>query len=199
MDGMVSASRIAALVALLWLAACTASRQVAFNEADFAATAGHGSGTISGRVFAVLDGDRTVGAGHDVVALAPVNAYTAENIQRRFVNGENLRSADRRIDKYARGTTTDGDGNFVIRGIPAGDYFVQTEVSWTTQHRETDNDGIEENMNVDHHKLIYARVSLKNGQTARVTSWNQSGPVHDAIYAYGGNLSRPHHQVIGGP
>lgn len=194
---MASASRIVAALALLSLAACSASRRVAFNEADFAATPGRGSGAVSGRVLAVLDGGRTVAADHEVVAVAPVNAYTSENIQRRFRKGERLRSADRRIDKYLRSAPTDGDGNFIIRGIPAGDYFVETKVSWTTQHREIDNDGIEENMNVDHDKLIYARVSLKPGQTARLMTWNQGGPVHDGFYAYGGSLSRPHHQVIG--
>ncbi len=179
------------------LCSCAATRQVQFNEADFAATAGRGAGVVSGRAYALLDGGRTIAANGEVIVLAPVNAYTTENIQRRFQRGENLRSADQRIDKYLRSAVSDGQGNFVIRGVPSGDYYVEAKVGWTTQHEETDNDGIEEMMNVDHDKLIYARVSIKNGQSARVTSWNQDSPVHDAFYAYGGTLSHPHHQLIG--
>jgi hypothetical protein len=181
---------------LLCLGGCSAPRQTAFNEADFAKTSGRGSGVVSGRAVAILNDHQAVAASGEVVAIVPVTPYTTENIQRRFVNGEHLQSADRRIDKYLRATTTDSEGNFAIGGLPAGEYYVQTEAQWTTSHLETDNDGIEENMHVDHEKLIYARISVRDHQTVRVTNWDQRSPIHDGFYAYGGTLDGPHHPLL---
>lgn len=174
---------------------CTATRQEPFVEGDFAKTSGPGSGVVSGHAYAVMNNNDVLNADQETVVLTPVTSYTTENVQRRFMRGENLHSADRRIDKYLRSTTTDGQGNFSIGGIPAGDYYVETEVNWTTSYQDVDNDGIETTMHADHHKLIYARVSVGKGQRVRVNQWDQSSPIKNSIYAYGGTLSRPHHQT----
>lgn len=178
------------------LGGCAVSREVPFNPADFARSAAPGSGKVTGQVYAILRNGRSLTADGEPVVVAPVNAYTTENIQRRYIGGEHLRSADSRIDQYLHTGTTDRDGNFTVRGIPPGEYYVESEVTWTTSRLETDNDGIESNMHVDHEKLVFSRITIRNGQVVRVTAWNQSNPVHDSFYSYGGSLVRPHHQLV---
>lgn len=186
-------------VLFLVLCGCTVSREVSFNEADFVGTSAHGSGVVAGRAYAIAN-DKKLDAGDATVVLTPVNAYTTENVRRRFVNGENLQSADSRIDKYLRSATTDAQGNFTIRDIRPGEYYVESRVEWTTSYVEVfERDQSTSTMYSDHDKLIFARVSVKNNQTVHVTNWDQSSQVHDQFYAYGGVLSRPHHRLVTSP
>ena len=171
-----------------------------FNEADFVGTSGRGTGVVTGHAYGILNNNKVLDADHEIVVLTPVTPYTTENVRRRFVKGENLQSADRRIDKYLRSATTDAQGYFTIREIPPGEYYVESKVDWTTSNQEIfDNDGSESTMYADHDKLIFARVSVKNNQTVRVASWDQSSPVHNAFYAYGGTLDRPRHRLLTSP
>ena len=177
------------------LTGCTESRQTQFNEADFIAAAARGSGVVTGQVYLMLANTKLT-ADREAVALAPVNAYTTENIRRRYLGGENLQSADSRIDKYVHGTTTDADGRFSITGIPSGDYYLESEITWSTQFLQTDEDGRQYYMYSDHQKLVFARLSVKGNQTIRVSDWNQNSPIKNAGYSYGGTVSQPNHQLL---
>jgi len=170
------------------LTGCAVSRTVPFNEADFTHALKNGTSTVTGQAYVITKDGTTYYADHQVVVLAPVNAYTTENIRRRFVNGENLRSADPRIDKYLRSAMTDATGHFVIRGVPAGEYYVDGAVPWVTSYNDVDSDGISTVMHVNHEKLYFTRISLKGGQTMHITKWDQRNPVYDSFYAYGGTL-----------
>jgi len=183
----------------LFLCGCTVSREVPFNEAAFVGTSAPGTGIVTGHAYGVLNDDKAVDADHEIVVLTPVTPYTTENVRRRFVKGENLQSADPRIDKYLRSATTDAKGYFTIREIPPGDYYVESKVDWTTSHQEIFDDGSESTMYADHDRLIFARVSVKNNQTVRVTSWDQTSPIHNAFYAYGGTFDRPQHRLLSSP
>jgi len=141
-------------------------------------------------------GNQKLTADQEVVVLAPVNAYTTENVRRRFLGGENLPSADNRIDKYLHDTTTDVDGRFSITGVPPGDYYLESEITWTTQNLETDEDQRHYYMYRDHQKLVFARLSVKGNQTIRVSDWNQNSPIQGAGYSYGGTVEHPHHQFL---
>jgi hypothetical protein len=170
------------------LTGCAATRQVAFTEADFTRALAHGTGVVAGRAY-VIDRDHSrLYASRQYVDITPVNAYTTENIQRRFIHGEKLRSAPAAIDKYDRTTTADAEGNFVLRGIPPGDYYLRFEVPWTSSYPGVDDGGNNVTWHVNHSKLAYARISVKNGQTVRVTTFDQRNPQHDGIFAYSGNL-----------
>jgi hypothetical protein len=177
------------------LTGCTESRQTQFNEADFIAASARGSGVVTGEVYLML-GSTKVTADREVVVLIPVNAYTTENVRRRFLGGENLQSADSRIDKYVHDTTTDADGRFSITGVPSGDYYLESEINWTTQGLETDADQNHYYMYRDHQKLVFVQLSVKNNQTNRVSDWNQNSPIQDAGSTYGGLVMHPHHQFL---
>src|SRR5262245_49574300 len=136
--------RLAAFLAVQFLvfSGCTVSREVPFNEADFVGTSGHGTGVATGRAYGILNDNKVLDAEHEIVVLTPVTPYTTENVRRRFVKGENLQSADRRIDKYLRSTRTDAQGYFKIDEIPPGEYYVESKVDWTTSYQEIfDDDG----------------------------------------------------------
>jgi hypothetical protein len=150
---------------------------------------------VTGQVYLML-GNQKLTADQEVVVLAPVNAYTTENVRRRFLGGENLSSADNRIDKYLRDTTTDADGRFSITGVPPGDYYLESEITWTTQNLETDEDQRHYYMYRDHQKLLFVQLSVKDNQTNRVSDWNQNSPVQDAGSTYAGLVMHPHHQFL---
>jgi hypothetical protein len=138
-----SARLTVASLALALLASCalsgfaTSQRLVPFNEAEFAAYRGSGSGSVTGQL-SVTSSDGVVHAGSAGqgpnsihVTLLPVTAYTREMVEREIGDGENLGSSDPRFQKYARLTTTDTNGNFAFRQIPAGEYFVCGLGQWT--------------------------------------------------------------------
>ena len=138
-----SARLTVASLALALLASCalsgfaTSQRRVPFNEAEFAAYRGSGSGSVTGQL-SVTSSDGVVHAGSAGqgpnsihVTLLPVTAYTREMVEREIGDGENLGSSDPRFQKYARLTSTDANGNFAFRQIPAGEYFVSGLGEWT--------------------------------------------------------------------
>lgn len=92
-------------------------------------------------------------------------------------------------------TKTDAEGRFVFQNVPPGQYELRSRFEWTTTYVECDEDGIADRMYVDHSRELVGRVQVKSHQTARVTTYTV-GPTHDAFYAYGGNLSKPHHQLV---
>jgi hypothetical protein len=176
---------------LVTFSGCVVSRQTAFNPADFNSMQRKGSGVISGRVSVDTSNAGTIHPHFQQIILVPVNAYTTENVLRRFINGENLHSADKRLDQYARTVNTDGDGNFTFRGVPSGDYYLEGEMPWIISYMDTDNDGIPERMHVSYFKYYFARTSVKDGQTTQVTQFDQRNRERHTHYATGGTLYRP--------
>jgi hypothetical protein len=106
-------------------------------------------------------------------------AYTTENIRRHFLGGENLQSADNRIDKYLRNTTTDADGRFSITGVPTVDYYLESEITWSTQFLQTDEDGRQYYMYSDHQKLVFVQLFQTFSRSACIcisSSWRVKPP-----------------------
>jgi hypothetical protein len=168
--------RPAILTAALFFSSCAAplvQRQAPFSEADFARTSGTGSGSVTGQVFVTMTNHTTkIGSNADLVLL-PVNAYTAESIQRKYINGENLVDGDPRYYKYVRATHADEQGSFAFRHLPPGDYFVGTNVVWSHWIWNTDGEGVMYKITISYRTRIFARVSVRDGQTVQVTDWSQ--------------------------
>ena len=159
---------------------CVASRQVSFNEADFARTTGTGSGSVTGHASVTFSWQDWTGpqtttrtADSETVVLLPVNAYTTESIQRKYIAGVNLADGDPRYVKYIRSTSTDDQGNFAFHQIPPGEYYVGSVVNWNSHYWSTDSEGILQKYTLRQNMLICARVSVSNGQTTSVTHWIQ--------------------------
>lgn len=92
-------------------------------------------------------------------------------------------------------TKTNQEGQFLFPNVPPGQYDLRTQFEWTTTYVEEYDDGSVDRMYTDHSRAIVARVRVKPGQTARVTTFTV-GPTHDAGWAYGGLLLKPHHTVV---
>jgi hypothetical protein len=160
-------ARLAVVAMALLLSSCAVSgfvnsqRRVRFDESEFAAYRGTGSGTVTG-LLAVKSSDGAEHVGNFGgsmagvhVTLIPVTAYTKEMVEREIGDGENLGASDPRFEKYVRVTKTDGNGSFVFNQIPAGDYFVSGLGEW-----------------VEYGEFKYQwaceRVTVGNGQTVRI-------------------------------
>ncbi|MFZ0505940.1 MAG: hypothetical protein WAM44_19610 [Chthoniobacterales bacterium] len=101
--------------------------------------------------------------------LLPVNPYTTESIQRKYVAGDNLADGPPRYQKYLRSAQADAQGNFAFRRISPEDYYVGTTIDCSYWYWNAD--GTKATVNRD--QYIYASVSVQNGQTVRVTEWGQ--------------------------
>jgi hypothetical protein len=128
-------SRIPQFLAVfaLVLSSCAvigAPRRVPFNDADFAAYQGSGSGTITGQLVATSsDGETHLGDGTHITLL-PVTPYTREMVDREIGFGENLLPSDPKLAPYVRMVTTGPRGEFVFSHLPPGEYFVAGLVEW---------------------------------------------------------------------
>lgn len=178
-------------IALLTFSGCVVGRQTAFNPADFSGMTRHGSGVITGRVSVETQNHGTIHPHFQPIFLLPVNAYTTENVRRRFIKGENLQAADKRQSQYQRSVDTDDDGNFTFRGVPSGEYYLEGEMPWLTTYVSTDDQGISERLYVSYFKYYFIGISVKDGQTTRVRRFDQRGRERHTHYATGGTLYHP--------
>ena len=151
--------RVASLLAL-FLVSCVfadftgVTRQVAFNEADFATYAGPGTASVTGQLICSYEGKDHPGQGTPVTLL-PVTAYTKEMIERELGDGVTLTPSDSRLKKYIRITNADHQGNFAFRHVPAGDYFVAGEAGWDKADYEL-------------HQWACERVTVYKGQVIKI-------------------------------
>ncbi len=174
---------VLSLSAILVGCASPQPHKVAFDEKAFTETARSGSGTVTGRAYCTYRGDEYP-ANQEYVDLLPVNAYTTESIQRGFLRGQKLQP-DPRLEKYRRSATSDSNGNFTIRHVPPGQYYLGTVAAWEHHYESenADNTGTDK-MVAEHKRPIFAKVSVHNGETVRVNRWNQEGPDIGPIFAH---------------
>jgi hypothetical protein len=149
------------LIPCLVLFGCAQSNQLrlaAYVETDHARYAGPGTASISGQAFArAADGDVKFAAGSNVV-LFPATPYTDEHWTRAVVGGQELAPMDSGVVAVTRVATGDGEGRFEFRGLPAGDYYVHTGVTWTERWPTTES----------HVVKLGQKVSLADGQDLKL-------------------------------
>lgn len=118
---------------LLLLAGCATTpqaRTTPFIESDYAWASRPGTGAITGQAFLVTRGGEVkVAAGREVL-LNPVTPYSTEWFDRAVVAGMPLEPPDERFRKYHRTVVGDAEGRFRFTGLPAGDYYVASWITW---------------------------------------------------------------------
>jgi hypothetical protein len=179
-------ARVLGVAAILFGAGCaTAStHQTAFDESAFKHSHGSGNATVTGRAYAVYRGDQHL-ASEQSVQLLTVNAYTTEIVQGGLLAGHPMQS-DPRLAKYTRLAASDSNGNFVIRHVAAGEYFVITFAEWSYQYEsENADDTGTDTITAEFKKPIFARITVRSGQTVRVRQWNQNCPDIGPPFAHG--------------
>ncbi|WP_275287488.1 carboxypeptidase-like regulatory domain-containing protein [Halomonas elongata] len=98
------------------------TRQVDFPEDEYAALETSGNAALSGRLTLDTASGTVVGAG-ETISVAPVTTYSAEAAEQALA-GRAVERADPRARAYTHTTRTDGDGYFMLRGLPAGNFYV---------------------------------------------------------------------------
>jgi len=143
--------------------------RVPFQESDFAWTLHPGSGSIQGRIGARSGRSMIWGVG-SYVDLVPLNAYTEEIINRRFIHHENLVPSGPRYDRFVRTCIADGSGGFSYHNLPAGDYLVGGVVEWQDHETYLDPDTLQDEEAYGPHQRVWAwqRIHLDSGQTRSV-------------------------------
>ena len=169
MKPLLKARLLLAAAATLSLASCVdplIPRQVPFNEADFLWSKGHGTGSVEGQAYVFMNDNSARMVQQDSVGLTPVTPYSTESMKVRFEQSKNLGPDDPRYSLYCRVATTDDLGHFSFHNVPSGEYYVATSVEWSHWYwNDTDK------VTVDESVPMYARVTIRNGETIKVTDW----------------------------
>ncbi|MBV8214002.1 MAG: hypothetical protein JOZ08_12375 [Verrucomicrobia bacterium] len=160
------------IVAALGVTLCLADTMSAGERPKNTHTQDQKGGALVGRLSGTF-GDQVVYGAGETVKLTPLFASGGQAITIK----------------------TDADGRFAFGGLPPGEYQLDTQLNWTTTYVEVCDDGSTERMYADHWKQVVARMQIKAGLTAHVTTFSE-GQTRNAFYAYGGTLSRPHHPLV---
>lgn len=107
----------------------TLESRMSFPTLEYLLLAKSGSAIVKGQAFLrTRGGDVKVAAGE--VILNPVTSYSEEWYEKGYIQGRYLGQPDQRIWEYTMTTIADGDGRFVFKNVPPGQYFVTTTVTW---------------------------------------------------------------------
>ncbi|WP_251977289.1 carboxypeptidase-like regulatory domain-containing protein [Salinicola avicenniae] len=102
-------------------------RQIPFPAEEYAKLDKHGTAAVQGRLtYRNAEGQTLVGA-NETVSVAPATRYAAEAAE-VALSGRRIEPADPRAREYTHYAETDDNGYFVVRGIPAGVFYVAGSV-----------------------------------------------------------------------
>lgn len=105
-------------------------RTTRYNEQEYAPYASQGTSSITGQAFLkTRGGDVKYGAGNEIV-LTPRTSYSSEWWTKAVLQDHVLAPGDSLAEGFSGYTVADGEGRFRFDSLPAGEYFVITEVSW---------------------------------------------------------------------
>lgn len=89
-----------------------------------------GTATLTGQAFLVQRGGGTVRAAGKAVTLDPATSLGTEWWQKMTWRQREFVPVSINFPKARHTTTADADGRFKFTGLPAGKYYVRTEVVW---------------------------------------------------------------------
>lgn len=102
------------------------------TEAEYAPYLKTGTGSVSGQAFLSQQGGNTVKAAGKAITLDPATTTGViwwEQAGKYWAN-KALTPPSVNFAKARRTTTGDADGRFKISNVPAGKYYIRTEVTW---------------------------------------------------------------------
>ena len=102
-----------------------------FPVAEYAQLDGRtGTGVVTGQVFLrTRGGEVRYGAGSEVL-LNPVTSYSTHWYTTSYQGNKLLADPDPRYNAHIITVQADGSGNFRFESVPAGDYYLTSEVFW---------------------------------------------------------------------
>ncbi len=102
-----------------------------FEESQFIAYAQPGDGVIEGEAFVKLPDGKVIQAAGNEIGLLPVTDYTREWFEAGVLPNRPVTPFDPRIAKYFKHMRADAQGRFAFTNLPAGQYYVATDIPWT--------------------------------------------------------------------
>lgn len=155
----------ASCACLCFVASCAVDR-IPFPVSEYESLLKTGSATVVGEAFLrTRGGDVKTAAGYTVF-LNPVTSYSRQWHEVSYLHGRALSRSDPRIEQYVRSTTADSAGRFRFTNVPAGDYYVVTDVVWETPV------GYVAGMERQGGKLV-KEIHIDEGQTAEIILTDQ--------------------------
>ncbi len=132
------------LVSGFWLAACAPQRETVhlsstFDQSEAAFILTDGTATIDGQSFLRQSGGGVVTCAGSIVHLIPRTKYADERMQHLYgstLGGVNYGSDPKFVPDYyvftelTRQAQCDAQGNFEFSDVPAGKFYVATNVEW---------------------------------------------------------------------
>lgn len=104
--------------------------RMVFPVAEYAALPAQGTGIVEGQVFMkTVGGDVKYGAGSEVT-LNPITSYSEQWYNSIYNLRKDLQPGDQRQNAFIKTTRADGSGNFKFSDVPAGKYFLTSQVRW---------------------------------------------------------------------
>ena len=104
-------------------------RQAEFVPDEYAPYAGPGTSRVCGQVFVSLENGQAHMGVNDPVLLAPVTSYTQEAFKVKVVERRRIEPQDPQAQQFEQTTQTDEEGHFCFHDVPAGNYYVVSDVT----------------------------------------------------------------------
>lgn len=103
------------------------ARQIPFPADEYARLEKTGTSAVQGRLtYRAPDGQTLIGS-DETVSVAPATRYAAEAAD-VALSGRKIEPADPRAREYTHYAKADSNGYFVVRGIPAGVFYIAGSV-----------------------------------------------------------------------
>lgn len=111
-------------------AAKTPIVRISFPENEYAQLKHEGTAIIRGQAFLKTRGGNIKYAAGEIVTLNPVTTYSQQWFVESVINSNILAPYDPRLNNYIRVKIADASGNFKFTNVPAGEYYLNTKVTW---------------------------------------------------------------------
>jgi len=117
------------------LAGCTSTQnkpveRTAFDVSEYYSLNKEDTGTVTGRVFLKTSKGNIKTAAGQTVRLHPVGIYSDQWFELASNRKVHTAAYDHRVEDYVFMTTADDDGRFTFKDVPAGEYYLTTQIYW---------------------------------------------------------------------
>jgi len=102
----------------------------AFDVSEYKSPNKEGTGIITGRAFLKAEGGEVKTLAGQTVRLHPATIYSDQWFE--LASNEKVHRAayDHRLEDYVFMTIADDDGRFTFKDVPAGEYYLTTQIFW---------------------------------------------------------------------
>ncbi|WP_211826751.1 carboxypeptidase regulatory-like domain-containing protein [Kistimonas asteriae] len=105
-------------------------QRIPFPIAEYQLLSKEGTAQVTGQAFLKTRGGDVKKAAGNEVMLNPVTAYSNQWYQIAYIQNTPLSEPDPQYNNYIITTTADADGKFAFNNVPAGEYYLTTQVFW---------------------------------------------------------------------